>query len=189
MRRTFIAIKTELNDSAVDLLEELKNELYDEKIRWVDASNFHLTLFFLGDTSGDLVEEVKDRLNEKLSDFKSFSLICKGFGVFRNVKTPRALWFGFKHSDELFALKRIIDNTLINLGLDVDKKDFNPHLTIGRTKFIADRQNLEALLKKYKDYNIQEFKISEVIFYESILTPQEAIYKEIENFKLDISTF
>lgn len=189
MRRTFVAIKTKLNDGGLDILSEIKDELYDEKIKWLNESNFHLTLFFMGDTSEDLIKMLKLELQEAMSTFKAFNLVCKGFGVFRNVKTPRALWFGFKKSNELLTLKNIIDEVMTKVGLDLDKKDFSPHLTIGRTKFIANRQSLGSLLKKYKNYKIQEFRITEVIFYESVLTPQGAIYKEIKKFDLDISTF
>ena len=185
MKRTFIAIKTSISKETAKLINEIKFELKDEKIRWIENDNLHITLFFLGETSIEVTDNICKLLYVELSAIKSFSLSCEGIGVFRNIHNPKALWFGIKESGNLTALKNAIDHTMKDVGFELSEKQFKPHLTIGRTKFIKNKKQFRACIEKYKDYKIQNFEINEVIFYESILTAKGAIYKEIKKFSLD----
>ena len=184
MRRTFIAIKTSVSKETTELINEIKIDLKDEKIRWLDNNNFHITLFFLGETNDEVIENICKLLNARLSAINSFSLSCEGVGVFRNIHNPKALWFGIKESGNLTALKNAIDHTMTDVGFELSEKQFKPHLTIGRAKFIKNKKQFRACIEKYKDYKIQNFEINEVIFYESILTAKGAIYNEIKKFSL-----
>ncbi|MBI9055163.1 MAG: RNA 2',3'-cyclic phosphodiesterase [Bacteroidales bacterium] len=184
MKRTFVAIKIEVFDKMEILINKIKEELKDEKIRWVDFKNLHLTLFFIGDTSEDLIHKVRKSLRANLSNIEGFNLNCESLGVFRNIYCPRAIWFGFKDSVKLQILKTVIDRSLKELGDFNEERAFKPHLTIGRTKDIKDKDKLKALMLDFENLKIDEFQIKEIIFYESILTSKGAIYKEIDKFQL-----
>ena len=185
MKRTFIAINTSISKETAKLINEIKFELKDEKIKWIESNNLHITLFFLGETSIEVIDNICKSLNAGLSAIKSFSLSCEGIGVFRNIHNPKALWLGIKESENLTMLKNAIDHVMTDVGFEVNDKKFKPHLTIGRTKFIKNKKQFRACIEKYKDYKIQNFEINEVIFYESILTAKGAIYNEIKKFSLD----
>jgi 2'-5' RNA ligase len=86
MKRTFIAIKLSINGVTQDFLDEVKNELKNEKVRWVDVINFHLTLFFIGDTQQEMISKISNCLRSRLKLINGFDIFCKGLGVFRNVK-------------------------------------------------------------------------------------------------------
>jgi len=184
MKRTFIAIKTAISEESEALLNHLKRELKDEKIRWVDTNNLHLTLFFIGDTSEELINEIKKKLMTELNNVKSFKLSCKGLGVFRNVYNPKAIWFGFEDSMSLDRLKNNLNQALKDLGFEIEEKIFKPHLTIGRTKHIKNKNKLKELMSSNENVKIQDFYIKEVSFYESILTSKGATYKVIDTFLL-----
>ncbi|MCG8411593.1 MAG: RNA 2',3'-cyclic phosphodiesterase [Bacteroidales bacterium] len=185
MKRTFIAINTQLSDDSLELVDELKTELQDEKIRWVSNNNFHLTLFFIGDTAPNLIPDILKSLRNALCKFDSFLLKCRGLGVFRNYKNPKTLWFGFEPSEQLLRLKKEIDSVMSFLGFDQELA-FNPHLTLGRTQFIRDKNNLKSLVDRFSNTPIQTFHVNEVLFIESVLTPQGAIYKPLDAIKLRI---
>ena len=139
----------------------------------------------MGDTKNEVINNICKLLNARLSAIKSFSLSCEGIGVFRNIHNPKALWFGLNESESLSTLKNEIDHAMIDIGFELSEKQFKPHLTIARTKFIKNKKQFRECIEKYKDYKIQNFKINEVILYESILTAKGAIYKEIKKFSLD----
>ena len=189
MKRTFIAINLSVNSAIQEFLEKIKYDLKDEKIRWVDDANFHITLFFVGDTLQEMISRISKELKLRLDCHSQFELICKGFGIFRNLKSTRALWLGFEKSELLLGLKHTVDEVMKELGLEFDQNSFSPHLTIGRTKFIKNKNQLNELLNFYGDQQFQNFTISDVIFYESILRSEGPIYTEIEKFNLNISPF
>jgi len=72
----------------------------------------------------------------------------------------------------------------VALGFPRDEREFRPHLTMARLKWINDKEKLKDLLETYKNEDFQEVKINEVIYYESILKPSGPVYKPIEKFIL-----
>ena len=112
MKRTFIAIKIPLSKETLEFIGEIKLQLKDERIKWVDSWNVHLTLFFLGDTDENLISEIVDLLADKLKSFKNFNLMCKGVGVFKDMQNLRAFWFGLEENETLLNLKKIVNQVL-----------------------------------------------------------------------------
>ncbi len=184
MKRTFIAIKIPLSKITAELIHDIKFKLRDEKIKWVESWNLHITLFFLGDTEDDLIEKVKKGLFAILKDIKSFKLKCSGVGVFKNIHNPKALWFGIEKSEKLNELKYTVDKLMSSIGFKTEDKEFRPHLTIARTKHIKEKNLIKELVHHYQDENIQEIEVNEVLFYESKLTPKGPVYSVLTKVSL-----
>jgi RNA 2',3'-cyclic 3'-phosphodiesterase len=184
MKRTFIAVKTELSKDNLQLYSEIKSKLKDSYINWVDADNMHLTLFFLGDTSEVQIHEISEEVKNSLSETKSFSFLLKRLGVFRDLNDPRVVWVGIENDNDLKEIKKRIDKALNKLGYKTEDREFKPHLTLGRIKNIKQKDSLRDLVEKYKDYTLQEIFVGEIVFYESTLTSKGPIYKELQSFKL-----
>jgi 2'-5' RNA ligase len=85
-------------------------------------------------------------------------------------------------------IKERIDEEMVALGFPRDEREFRPHLTMARLKWINDKKKLKDLLETHKNEDFQEVKINEVIFYESILKPGGPVYKPIEKFILPDSS-
>lgn len=184
MKRTFIAIKIPVSKQTAELIQDIKQELNDEKIKWVEIYQMHITIFFVGDTDVTMIEKISLQLGKLLKAQKSFKLSCKGLGLFKNITNPRVLWLGIENSESLQNLKKDIDGLMNSLGFEIEERAFKPHLTLGRIKYIKDKSKLKTLLEKYKDFEFQNFNIDKVIFYESELTSKGAVYKVIEQFHL-----
>lgn len=184
MKRTFVAIKIPLSRQSAEMVGDIKKELVNEKIRWVDVWNLHITLHFLGDTDETLLEDIGTELTRQLKDCKPFILQCKGLGLFKNIYNPKVLWFGINRSDELIKVKQMVDNALKPFVFFKEGRMFKPHLTIGRIKFIKNKSTLSDVLNEYKNTHIQDFNITELLFYESELTPKGPNYKVIRKFDL-----
>ncbi|PLX10690.1 MAG: RNA 2',3'-cyclic phosphodiesterase [Marinilabiliales bacterium] len=185
MKRTFIAIKIPLSKETLEFIGEIKLQLKDERIKWVDSWNVHLTLFFLGDTDENLISEIVDLLADKLKSFKNFNLMCKGVGVFKDMQNLRAFWFGLEENETLLNLKKIVNQVLNSFGFETENKKFKPHLTLGRIKYLNNKRLLSEIIENYKDQTIQEIAVNEVIIYESKLTPKGPIYSIIEKIYLN----
>ncbi len=184
MKRIFIAIKMPLSKQKQELVFNIQQELKDEKIKWVDLWNMHVTLFFLGDTKVDLIAAISENIKKQLADVKSLKLKMSGIGVFKSLADPKVVFVEIEASDELKNLKSRIDQAIIPFGFKNDKREFKPHLTLGRIKFIRDKTNLKTVLENSKFQDFGDIHVGEVLLYESILTPKGPIYKVLNRFAL-----
>lgn len=185
--RTFIAIKIVAEKRLADLFSDLKKSLKGEEIRWVDTDNLHLTLRFLGETNREQVSEIINVLESVSENFKPFVIEIKGAGVFKNKMQPRVLFLTVENNQILFQLANEIRNKIKPFGFDDDEKTFNPHLTLGRIKYIENKDAFYALANRFKDVKVQMVTVTEVIFYQSILSSDGPAYKPIKIVKLNKS--
>jgi RNA 2',3'-cyclic 3'-phosphodiesterase len=184
MKRIFIALKIEAGELLLSIISSLKTELNRENIRWTSPGNIHITLAFLGDTNEEQINAVSAMLKEKCKGFGRFELIIKGPDVFKIKGKPRVIWTGIEFSEKLVLLNHLIIEGLKETGTKIEDRPFNPHLTIGRIKFLKDNELLKNIIHKYQNVQIQKMEIYEVILYESILLQTGPVYKPIAKFKL-----
>ena len=184
MKRTFIAIKIPFKKQTLEEIQQIKTELKDEKIKWVESWNLHLTIKFLGETEENKIEETIVKLNENLQSIRKFDIKIHTLGIFGPLNNPKVIWIGIDRSDYLQDIKNIIDNALNDLGFNFDNNIFKPHLTIGRIKYIKDKARLKEIIERYKDYEFDFIKVDKVFFYESQLTQKGPIYRVIKENQL-----
>ncbi|MCF8335394.1 MAG: RNA 2',3'-cyclic phosphodiesterase [Bacteroidales bacterium] len=187
MKRTFIAAKISPGEKLLETYTKLRNELKNEKIKWVNSDQFHITLFFLGDTDEEMIPRVRTQIGNLIDQFSAFYINLSGLGVFKNLHKPRVLWAGIYQYDTLKEIKERIDEEMVSLGFPAEERDFKPHLTMARLKWINDKEKLKGLIEGYKNEDFQQVKINECIYYESILKPGGPVYKPIEKFILSDS--
>jgi RNA 2',3'-cyclic 3'-phosphodiesterase len=188
MKRLFIAFKIDKSHQLLEVFNDLKNELKDEKIKWVDPDHLHLTLDFLGDTDEKLIPEIDHILDSVSLIHNKFNIILSSFGVFKNLYHPKVLWLGIEKSQVMIELKAELDVNLEVIGFKLEKREFNPHLTIGRPKSISSIEKLNHLIEKYKNIMIDTQSFSEIILFESILLPACPLYKELHKSPLKNQT-
>ena len=184
MKRTFIATKIKPNAELLNAYAKVRNELENEKIKWVEPQNFHLTLFFIGDTDEEQIANVSKELSNLVDNYSKTQIKLEGLGVFKSIKKPRVLWTGISEFQGLKEIKLALDKQMLQLGFNPDAREFKPHLTLARMKWIDNKQRLEALLKEYENVFFQHSQIDHLIYYESILKKSGPEYKPIEKFML-----
>ncbi len=182
-KRTFIAIDIEPQRSILNILETLRRDHRLDSIKWVSPEVMHLTLFFLGDTPVDQIDSIKESISKCVSQFKPLRLAIKGMGTFGK-PTPRVVWLGVEYPDELRRLKQEVDVALSAFGYVDDKETFNPHLTLGRIKFLHQVDRLKDTIQRNRNLVFQEVNANHLVFYESILRPQGPEYRELARFQL-----
>ena len=184
MKRIFIAIRIEAQERLIEMISSLKRGLKEENIRWTDLDNLHITLAFIGDMDENKIGSVSSMLTEKCSGSAPFNLVLRGAGLFRNMNDPRVIWTGIEPSGMLIHLNSSIMDGLNDIHINIEKRPFTPHLTLGRVKNIKNREMLKSLIAGYENAEIQKMEVSAVILYESILKQSGAIYKIITRSSL-----
>ncbi len=184
MKRLFVAVKIIPSTELLAIYNKIQHKLTNDKIRWVNPNNFHLTLKFLGDTYIDTIPIVISVIENTLSLKSSFDFDLKDLGIFGSRYNPRVIWVGIDRSDQLKDVGVSIIDSLDKAGFKNDRQNFVPHLTVARIKHISDKKRLNEIIEGYGDCYFQTVNINKVTLYESILTKEGPIYKEINNFML-----
>lgn len=99
--------------------------------RWIEPSDFHITLSFIGDISWSEAREVADMLGRL--EKPTFDLRVSGLDVF-TPKQPSSIFARVVPEEKLAVLQASHDSILRRLGLPRDKRSFTPHVTLARVK-------------------------------------------------------
>jgi 2'-5' RNA ligase len=181
--RTFIALDMppEIKAALEKYVQPLKS--LRGRVSWVKRENLHLTLKFLGDTPANRVDEIATALQEITATSTPFSADIAGSGAFPNDQAPRVLWVGINDaSGTLLKLAKAIDECMHRFGFAKEKRDFTPHLTIGRVKDPRISEIVRAL--KEKTFAAMPAPFDEIIFMQSELNPAGSIYTPLRKLML-----
>ncbi len=177
--RTFIA---------VDLPMQVKRGLSDyirdlsrgrREYRWVALNNLHITMAFLGDVGFDDIPGIASAMQRVTSTVDPFPAGLGPVGTF-----PSVIWVGLSEGDE--GCRDIYDELKSQLhftGILLDDKRYHPHITIART-----RRRMEPETRKWFEDSpppqSHSFKVSEIILFESRLSPHGPEYIPLQKVPL-----
>jgi 2'-5' RNA ligase len=150
-------------------------------LRWTAPEQWHLTLAFLGPLAR--LAPVVDGLRT-LSGRGAFTMRLGGGGAFPSVRRARVLWLGTLEGGEaVSSLAGAVASTLAPLGYEPEGRRFHPHLTLARLRVPGD---VAAAVSALGDSPVGEaFRVSEVVLYESRLSPRGSTYTALERVRLD----
>jgi 2'-5' RNA ligase len=180
--RGFIAIEIQPASSIIEFENSITKSGADVKL--VEPQNIHLTLKFLGDTEESKIEAIDHSIKESLAGIKPFSLTLIGTGVFPNEKYVKVIWIGIKDGDMLKTIAGALDEKLVTLGFPKEKRDFSPHLTIGRVKTARNKEQLLAVIKNHDTKKFLQQEIHSVTLKKSDLTTAGPIYTTLREIHL-----
>ena len=127
--RLFIAINfnNETRSRLLALCDELRS--HSQHGRFSLPENLHLTLAFLGECDnrqGTAAKAVMDAIT-----FNSFDLFVNWTGCFKR-DGGDIWWAGVRDNNALSDLQRSLTDRLIVAGLQLEKRRYSPHITLGR---------------------------------------------------------
>ena len=99
-------------------------------VRWVPPECLHITLRFLGETSGEALPRLVSAANS-LKCTAPFEVTLAGTGTFPRRGSPRVYWVGVRAA-ALRPLREGLDRALAEEGIERDDRTFSPHVTVGR---------------------------------------------------------
>jgi 2'-5' RNA ligase len=145
----------------------------------------HLTLKFLGEIQESVVGTVRDALTGLATGNTPFQAELKGLGGFPNLRRPNVLWAGVTAgAAELVALAEQVEREMESLGFKREGRPFRPHLTLGRVKLDKDLGAVCAQMEKDAGQSFGVFFVTEMVLFQSVLSPSGANYTALGRFKL-----
>jgi 2'-5' RNA ligase len=175
--RAFIAVQ--IPDEVKARFGEIQRDLQASgaDVRWVKPGNAHITLQFLGDTRTDLIEPIESALRRVAASHHAFDVSVGGLGVFPNERRPRVVWIGISQgADSLASLQSAVSEETKKLGFKSEKREYSPHITLGRVKTPKNLEALIRLLDANRDFRAGTFRPVQLHLIRSTLSPQGPTY-------------
>jgi RNA 2',3'-cyclic 3'-phosphodiesterase len=184
--RAFLAIDPPENilQAMSRLQEKLKREI-GGRISWTKPQGQHLTLKFFGDISSEDVKNICTAVQNRIVSGQSLNLKIEKIGVFPDARRPRVIWCGLAGNlEKLITLQNKLDGDFAALGFPAEDRSFKAHLTLGRIKDTHGLTGISEALTKYNAFAAGEFNCTELILFQSRLTPQGPVYTKLAEFAL-----
>jgi 2'-5' RNA ligase len=188
--RTFIAVNLpdELLNKISQITAYFKANLQNNTVKWVERQNLHLTLKFLGDITDQQSDDVKSILKTSFVDYAPFTFSIQGLGMYPNPRNPRVIWLGLTETEALSKINKTLNQVLVKAGIEKDTRPFSPHLTIGRVKPQASKDQVKIIGEFLSQHNVDalgQIYTSEIHFFQSKLTPKGPIYTSLLSVPLN----
>ena len=170
-KRLFLAI------SLPPYVKESLASLQEENLRgfnWVPPERFHLTLKYIGDFPGQLQPDLETAIDPIA--VKAFLLPVEGTGSFPSIGKAHAVWAGLGSGHpHLFQLQKKIEDTLFNIGIEPEKRVYNPHITLARVNQAAD-ESVRQFLKRHQHFGAAPFKVDSFHLIRSEVREKRRVY-------------
>jgi len=124
-------------------------------------------------------------MHATLKNFRPISFTLTECGVFPKAEFPRTLWVGLNNEDNTCrSIVSALDEALMPLGFEKEKRDFSPHITIGRLKSSKNRSLLSKSLKGYTIASPVGQSVDSITLFKSTLRPEGPIYEMLDRVPL-----
>jgi RNA 2',3'-cyclic 3'-phosphodiesterase len=179
--RLFVAlsISASVRENLSSLLDELRRA--DSRPRWVNPTNLHVTLKFIGHVPDENLSNINSALC-KVRGPAALTLHFRGVGFFPDERRPTVVWVGVQAPAELAALAACIDESLAGWGIQRETRPFSPHLALARFKETRLTEALRALLQRSNNRSFGEQLSTEFHLMESKPKPTGAEYTTLRSF-------
>jgi 2'-5' RNA ligase len=150
-------------------------------VNWVKRENLHITLQFLGQVASNRLKDLYDMFLHLIEDI--------GKQVFKEAELtvypldePKLIWVSLKHSKELKKLVKKLRFQLAEMGINVEKRDFKAHITLGRIKNPLMKPHIRTIYEC--DFELDNINVEEVVLFESNFTKSGVKYRNLNNYNL-----
>lgn len=178
--RLFVAIL--FHKEVKDYLENIMKQFKKSSVsgNYVDYNNLHITLAFLGELSSDeKAREAMDLAVDK-AGVKEFSITINGLGKF-NRREGDILWAGVEYNKDLYHLQDCLTKELLAQGLEVEDREYKPHLTLARKAVMKEGFDLRELSMKLPGI---EQKVEKISLMKSERVNGKLVYTEVYEERL-----
>ncbi|MGO4890067.1 RNA 2',3'-cyclic phosphodiesterase [Anaerobacillus sp. MEB173] len=130
-----LPLSVEVRQTVAHWTNELNQKLAFKS--WVHPSDYHITLFFLGDAEFQVLQTLKRQLKAVVQYQAPFELQINQFGVFGNESSPRIFWAGLEENEHLKSFQKVVADICHEAGFRIEDRPYRPHITIAR-KWIGE---------------------------------------------------
>ncbi len=175
--RAFIAIG--LPEDIKKRIAVAQSGLESSWITKVKKDQLHITLLFFAGISTENANRIKAEM-DSIRD-KPFDITVKGTGAF-TPKNPRVLFIDIDAgAAKIAAIYSRLRATAQDMGVEVEDREFTPHITVARVKGGERMAMLEAenFLEDNSGKEFGTFQCKEIKFIKSTLTENGPVYETI----------
>lgn len=178
--RSFIAIPIpkEMANALGDAAAAMAYQDKSNAVRWVDQANYHVTLAFLGEQQESDLEALADQMDINLQQ-DAFPMAIGHCSPFPEAR-PKLIAAMVSKDSSLQELHRQVITSIVASPIQIEKRRFNPHITLGRL-----RTNKNRFVGAIPTAMQLSATIGEVSIYQSTLTPSGAEYDAMFRFPLE----
>jgi 2'-5' RNA ligase len=176
MHRLFVALRLPppIRGQLLDLMGGVAGA------RWLPDDQLHLTLRFIGEVDRHQARDIDAALSSV--HHPRFSIALNGLGAFERRGEPVTLWAGVAPHEPLRALHKKVDQALVRVGVEPDRRAYMPHITVARLPRGAGP--VGSLVERSGGVRSPDFTIDDFRLYESRLSPDGPLYSTIERYSL-----
>jgi 2'-5' RNA ligase len=152
--------------------------------RPVAPENLHITLAFLGEHPGPLVEDIHLALGAIRAP--AFALTLSGVGLFGGDR-PRVLYAGIRPEPALKHLRGKVMQAARGAGLSLPGERYHAHVTLARFNSGLTgepAQELRDFAARRMDFTAGPFAVEAFQLYRSTLGRKGPVYEELASYPL-----
>ena len=178
-----IALTDALREQIIKSREHIKQKCFTpeqaQRMRWINETEYHVTQYFIGEVSGERVEEAKSVVQEVAASTSSFTITSDRF-EFKPRNNPRLLWLRFRSIDAYADLQTRLHNASVEAGLSNNEinDDPIPHVTLIRLKHVKPN---DCALPPLEPHDVH---VERIELMQSFMKPNGAEYRLLERFAL-----
>ncbi|MFL6845639.1 MAG: RNA 2',3'-cyclic phosphodiesterase [Allosphingosinicella sp.] len=171
---------------AVELPEAVRARLLDVMggvagARWQDEEQLHLTLRFIGEVDRHGARDVDAALSSV--HHPRFSIALSGLGAFDRRGQPVTLWAGIAPQEPVRTLHKKLDQALVRIGLEPERRAYTPHITLARLP--RGTGPMGGFVEQSGAIAGPPFDVGRFCLFESRFTPDGPVYSVVERYALD----
>jgi 2'-5' RNA ligase len=183
--RTFFAVElsTEIRAGVRRIQQGLRGNAAG--VRWVRPEGIHLTLRFLGEVAPERIKGIVNRAEQCVQVISPFTIGIGGCGGFPTAHYPRVIWIGVEDpSGALKVLQARVEAGMVELGFLKEKRNYAPHLTLGRLHPGKGQRMIAQALEAIKESDLGQMEVREICLFRSQLKPTGAEYTTLQVISL-----
>ena len=154
----FAAIKPPLD--IMDAIEPMRKGI--EGVNWAPRENLHITIGYFGELSGEYAEML-DRELARSPGF-GFDVNLSGVDYFGGSR-PHTLWLGVEKTQTLTALYEYIRSAARRSNIEMENRNFKPHLSLAYLRRGSAKDDLERYLRRYVRFISKPFLVDQFALY------------------------
>jgi len=185
--RTFLALDLDASVRRAIAAAAGRLPVGGSKVRWVEPQNLHVTMKFLGDVADADVMGVCRAVEDAASRLAPVAFDVVGLECIPARGPVKMVWAGVRESAGMLARTFAgLESAMEALGLDVERRAFRAHVTVGRVRYCGDPAGLRRATARlaHKEFGAQD--AGEVVVYSSRLTKEGPAYAAMASCKLGL---
>ena len=145
------------------------------KAKFVEISNLHFTITFLGEISDEKLPDLKNRLDASVKNIEKFNVKIEELKVIPSNNYIRVIGLKVKDGEK-------IANLIKSVGESIGGKYYlEQKITLCRVKKVLDKKELQKFTETNKNIKIGEFQVDAISLVRSKLTRSGPIYETVHN--------